>query len=317
MPHSPLKSDVHVDIPLTNMSVAYIQEQKAFIADKIFPTIPVQKQSNRYFIYKKGDWFRDDMKKRAPGSESAGGGYTIDNTPTYFCDVWALHKDIDDQTRSNYDVPLDADRDAVKYLTQKALLRKEKYFVENYLKASTWGSDFTPSTLWTATGSDPILDIEAQKDVVLGRTGFRPNCLVVTRDVHSVIKAHAKVIDRFKYTSSRVPTPEILAQLFEVDQYLILDGVQNTANEGATDALSLLKTKSCLLAYVTSAPGIMQATAGYTFSWVGYYGAGASGNRISKFRMEWLKSDRTEIEMTFDMKAVGLDLGVFGAAVIA
>jgi len=70
----PTSNDVHVDAILTNISVAYIQEQSAYIASQVFPIIPVEKQSDKYFTYAKGDWFRDEAQLRAPATESAGSG---------------------------------------------------------------------------------------------------------------------------------------------------------------------------------------------------------------------------------------------------
>ena len=42
---NPTQSDLHVNVPLTNVSVAYMQDKAHFIADKVFPRVPVQKQS--------------------------------------------------------------------------------------------------------------------------------------------------------------------------------------------------------------------------------------------------------------------------------
>ena len=36
----PSRSDVHVDGPLGNISVAFLQSQDAFVADTVFPNIP-------------------------------------------------------------------------------------------------------------------------------------------------------------------------------------------------------------------------------------------------------------------------------------
>lgn len=85
-------SDVHVNRPLTNISIAYIQEQTQFVADKVFPLVPVQKQSDRYFQYLKEDWFRSDAEERAPGTETAGSGWKLDNTPTYYTPIYGIHK---------------------------------------------------------------------------------------------------------------------------------------------------------------------------------------------------------------------------------
>ena len=71
----PKMQNIHIDRALTNMSVAYMQDADVFIAGKVFPIIPVQKQSDLYFIYEKEDFFRDEAAERAAGTESAGGDY--------------------------------------------------------------------------------------------------------------------------------------------------------------------------------------------------------------------------------------------------
>ena len=56
----PSVNNVHIDAILTNISVAYLQNTNNFIADKVFPVVPVDKKSNIYFKYTKDDWFRDE-----------------------------------------------------------------------------------------------------------------------------------------------------------------------------------------------------------------------------------------------------------------
>jgi hypothetical protein len=45
----PTASDVHVNTPLTNISIAYMQMQSEYKAADIFPIVPVSKQTDRYF----------------------------------------------------------------------------------------------------------------------------------------------------------------------------------------------------------------------------------------------------------------------------
>jgi len=81
----PSLNQVHVDAILTNISVAYMQKAENFIADKVFPAVPVDKKSNLFFKYNKNDWFRDEAQRRAGGTESAGSGYGL-TTDSYSCD---------------------------------------------------------------------------------------------------------------------------------------------------------------------------------------------------------------------------------------
>jgi len=110
---NPTLSQVHVDAILTNSSVAYIQAADNFIANKVFPIVPVDKQSDLYFKYTKEDWFRDDARVRADGAEAVTSGYGL-TTDSYYADVYAVKKAIGDQIMANFDSPLDPLRDAAK-----------------------------------------------------------------------------------------------------------------------------------------------------------------------------------------------------------
>lgn len=312
----PTRGDVHVNRPLTNISVAFLQDQKVFMADKVFPILPVAKQGDLYYEYPRDAWFRDEAKERAPGTESAGGGYDVVTNP-YFAKKFAFHKDIDDDVRANQDEALDSDRDATEFVSQKMLIKKERVFVDKYFKTALWtgsttGTDIVPGTKWNAAGSDPVDDVEIQMDAMQEKTGFRPNTLVFSPQVHRALKNNASILDRFKHTQSAIMTEAILASLFGVDNYFVARATENTAKEGATRAMSFMfGGENCLLAYSQPSPGLMKPSAGYTFSWTGLLGAGALGNRIKRFRMEKLNSDRVEGEVAFDQKLVASDLGVF------
>jgi hypothetical protein len=297
--------------------VAFVQSESDFIADKVFPMVPVKSSSDRYFVYKKDAWFRSDAKVRAPGTESAGSGWEIDNTPTYSAKVVAIHKDVDDQTRANADQPLDMDRDATNYTTRQCLLKREKDWQTNYFTSGVWGADFTPGTLWSSGSATPIDDIDTKKDEIQTATGLMPNVLVVGPAVHRALKNHPTILDRIKYTQRGLVTEDILAGLFGVQRYLVARAVQNSAGEGLAASMSFMYGKHALLVYSSNAPSLMEPSGGYIFSWTGMFGAGPFGNRMKKFRMEHLASDRIECEMAYDMKVVAPESGVFFNNVVA
>lgn len=320
----PTLSDVHVDRPLTNVSIAFMQSADHFIADRAFPNIPVTKRSDKYFTYPRGDWFRDEMKKRAPGTASAGSGWNL-STDDYSADVWALHKDIDEQIRSNQDAGIDLDRDATNWLSQKALINRDVQWASTFFTTGVWtgsttGSDITPGILWDAGGSTPIADIREQIFSMLEKTGFMPNKLVLGAEVWSVLQDHPDFIARISFGTAGAPsivTPALLAQVLELDEVLIARSVRNTASEGDADAFEFVFGKNALLLYSNPRPSLLTPSAGYTFSWTGFLGAGNQGQRIKRFAMPWLGSDRVEIDLAYDQKVVATDLGVFFSAVIS
>jgi len=327
----PSVNNVHIDAILTNISVAYLQNTNNFIADKVFPVVPVDKKSNIYFKYTKDDWFRDEAQRRADGTPSAGSGYGL-TTDNYLADVYAFHKDIGDQTRANADNPLNPDMEATQFVTQRLLLRREVQWASDYFTNNIWGTTITGVTAGGATAatnatkwsdyavsgtynngySNPIADIELGKTTVLQNTGFEPNTLVLSYSVFQKLKAHPLLVDRYKYTQAgAIVTEDLLAALFGIDRVLVAKAVKNTANEGATGTYSYTVGDNALLCYVAPNPGLMTPSAGYTFMWTGVSGGLGTTVGVSRFRMEELKADRVEGEIAFDNKVVASDLGYF------
>lgn len=322
----PSSSDVYVNIPLTNISVAYIQDQSTFVASQVFPEVPVERQSADYLTYDRTYWFRDTAQERAPGTESAGDGYEVDFNNQYFCHLYALHKDIDDQVRANAMPPMDVDRDTTEWLTQKLLIRRELQWASKFFTTGVWtgnltGVASTPSTneflQWNNSGSTPIEDIMGQVIAITQLTGIKPNVLVLSPDVYNALLNNAEIVERIKYSQLGVTTQDLLAAIFQLDKVLVAWSVVNTSEEQAPATVPQVGTyqftmqNGALLCYAAPGPSLMRPSAGYTFVWTGYMGAGAAGNRILQFRMEWLKSDRIEGEIAFDQHVVAPDLGVF------
>lgn len=323
MPLQPTPGDLHVNRPLTNISIAYMQDPKHFVADRVFPNVPVKKQSDRYIEYDRSYFFRTEMRERAPGTESAGTGFAVDNTPNYYCPVKAEHIDIADQQRQNADAPINLDRDVTEILSLHAMLRREKDWVSQFFGTGKWtgsstGTDITPSTLWSASGSTPLVDIGREGKAVKSKTGYKPNKFIMGEDVWEVLKNHSAIIDRIKYTQKGQMTLDLLAGLLEVDECMVAGGVENTGAEGGTAAYSFIADpQDALLLYAEPRPSIFKPSAGYTFSWTGMAGAGAQGQRMKRFRQERLESDRLEIQMAWAPKLIASVLGAYFDEVVS
>lgn len=313
----PTSNQVHVDAILTNISVGYMQMAENFVATKVFPVVPVSKQSDKFYTYTKNDWFRDEAQRRADATESAGGGYNL-STDSYQADVYAFHKDIGDQTRANADAPINVDREAAEFVTSRMLLKMETEFVSAFFTSGIWGTDSTPSNLWSDyTASDPITDIENGKKTILSTTGYEPNTLLLGYEVFIQLKNHPDLVDRIKYTSSQVLSESLMASLFGVPRVLVAKNIKATNNEGATQAYAFNFGKNALLTYSAPSPGLLQPSGGYVMSWTGVsQGLGATIG-ISRMRMEQFKADRIEAEVAFDMKVIGSDLGFFFPSCVA
>lgn len=325
-------SSVHTNAPLTNIAVAYMQDSANYIADKVFPVVPVDFQSDLYYVWSKDDFFRDEAQLRADGQESAGSGLNL-TTASYAALVWALHKDIGDQMRRNADPAVDIEVAVTRMLMQKLLIRRDRQFASKYLTTGVWGTDITgvasaptgnQAFQWSdGVNSDPFSDVASGQTAILQNTGQEANTLTLSWAVYQALRKHPLVIDRVKYTmqaDAKAITPELLAAAFDVDRVLVAKSTYNTAAEGLAGSYSFAVGKTALLCHSAPAPGLMVPSAGYIFGWAGLEGNNSDG--ISAWsepvpnRGKPGSTMRCESEMAFDMKVVGSDLGYFFTSIV-
>ena len=326
----PTQSDVHVSVPLTNMSVAYMNAMADYQADALAPIIPSKNQTNVFFKYTKDFWFRDALQKRSPGGEANRVGYGL-TTDNFYIDIWSAKKPIDDQVRMNTDNPLDDDEDAMLFVTQLERLRREIAFVGTCMtNTGVWGTDVTGNSSasvygsntvmqWSRSGSTPLEDIANYKSAIKLATGVAPNVLAMGQQVWDILKNHAEITGRITGgATTQIPaqvTKELVAALMELEQIVVLSGVQNTAVEGATFAGAFICGKVALLMYRNTKQTIRSVTAVRTFTWQ-TYAANDNGVRILKYRLEQYHSDFVEIESGFIHKIIATDVGVFFTSIV-
>lgn len=327
---NPTVGSVHVDAVLSAFSLSYMQSDQEFVATKVFPVVPVQKQSDKYATFQKGDFNRDAMQKRSPGTESSGGGWKVNTDNTYYCDVYAHHKDIDAQTRANADSWANLDKATSEWLARIALIKKEKDFVASYMAGSIWTTDWdgvsaSPTTnqvlQWNDDASTPIENVRDLKRAVQLASLVRPNIACMGRKVFDDLLDHPDIMDRIKYGQTAggpaMANKERIASLFELDAVYVMDAIENVAEEGQTASMSFIGGNDFLLAYRPTTLSTMSMMSGATFVWNGYAAGWQGGQGISNFEMRNLKSDRYEIEGAWDQKLICADAGGFIDSVVA
>ncbi len=321
---NPTGSSMHINTYLGDISVAYMNADTAFAAGQVFPYVDVQKQTDAYATYDRGDFLRDGMQKRGPYDRAAEGGYTV-SSGSYSCDVWAEAKRVSDREKANADDPFRPDEDAAKWLTQQRLIRQEIDWVDSFFTTSIWtgsvsGSDLTAGSngytaAWTDASSTPFEDVDANNDAIEGRTGVRANTLVLNRKGWSALRNHPDVLDRVKgganNASPAMASRQAVAELMELDKIVVTSAVRNTAAEGVTASVSRIAGNHALLVYAAPNPGLFEPSGGYIFRWTGLEGQAGGGQGISSYREDDTKCDRHEIEAAWDCKVVAPLVGAF------
>jgi hypothetical protein len=299
----PEVSQVHIDVALTNVSVAY--QNPDYIADLIAPPVPVRKQSDKYYIYDpQRERFRQTDDRRAPGAEANEVDFAL-STDNYFCEDHALESAIPDEERENADPPVQADIDRTEFLTDKILLNKEIVLASRIRT----GSDIPSETLsgtdqWSDfDNSDPVADVEDQKATIQAAVQVIPNTLVLPYPVYQKVRLHPSVIEKVQYVKLGLVGPDVLAQLFDVERVLVPRAFKNTAAPGQDAVLEYVWGKDAFLCYVPPRPALKQVAGAYSFMWTVAPGS-IHGHIVEVWREDRRKADMVRAQRYYDQKII-------------
>lgn len=320
-------SAVHLDQPLTNLTIAFVQDQANFIADKIFPVVGVDRQSDKYYTYDRDNMNRTgDVAKLAPRTEVNRIGMSISNE-SYYADVYGLGMDFDEQTLANEDAALDIRSAGAQTLVNRLLVHREEQFASTFFGSGIWGTDNTPSNLWSDyTNSTPIKDVtNARRTMQLKSGGFKPNTMVVGKEVRDILINHPDILARLNggatVSNTALITDAKLAEIFEVENFYVMEAVKNTSVEGVAESNSFIGGDHALLVHGPRGAGLMTPAAGLTFAWNNVPGTNNLGITVESYSDDALKrmqvAEHIQVKMAYDMKVTGGDLGYFFNQVIA
>ncbi len=167
-------------------------------------------------------------------------------------------------------------------------------------------------TQWSDAASTPISDVFTGHRTINLNTGEKANkFLCGARTWYDGLANHPDLLDRIKYTQRGVVTEDLVAGLFQVDDFMVGYSVRNTAEEGLAASYAFNLDDDGLLAHVASNPGPRTPSAAYTFVWSGLTGA-TQGIRTKRYDIpEKDAYPRVEMDYAFDIVVTGSDLGYF------
>jgi hypothetical protein len=155
--------------------------------------------------------------------------------------------------------------------------------------------------------------------------GFKPNTMVVGKEVRDILVNHPDILARLN-GGSTVNNPALvvdakLAEIFGVENFYVMEAVANTGAEGLAESNAFIGGKNALLVHTPSNAGLMTPAAGLTFAWNSIEGVSNLGVTVESFSDDGLKrvgvAEQIQVKMAYDMKVVGADLGYFFASVVA
>lgn len=284
----PLKSQLHVSKLLSNVSVRYRNEE--YIGDKIFPEVPVSKDTDLYRVYDRD--FKIPETKRAPKAVAKEHSFQFSNS-SYTVEQHALKDYVgEDEEEQNDQGSIEVD--TTESLTD-VIMRRKELMIASLFTTTNWslnvslaaGATFSDNT----TTSDPVRVFDTAASTIIANAAKMPNFGWITRDGAVAAKNHVSILDRIKYTSAEITIPK-LAGLFDLPVLHVAQAIYDTAADGLAPSMSNFFADKAFVGWKPSSPGLKTPSCGYWFT--------SRKNRVRK----WVDEERNATAIEVEVKTV-------------
>lgn len=259
----------HIDVPLSNLVIAAFQGTEDFVGPRLFPIVPVDKQSDKYYIIDPDSWLRIPDTKRSPKTRPNRINWKV-SSDSYFADNWALAGENALEDLANADAALRLRENTTRVVTEGLLRDLEDRIARLVTSVSNVGSGvlLIGANKWNDfVSSDPIADVTTAHAFIRQKTGVVANTLVIDEDTYQIVRRHPVLLDLYKHTAGGLITDEQLRAVFQVDQVWRARGIKNNAVEAATASMTNIWGNAALLARVQPGIAPQTITFGLGFRW--------------------------------------------------
>jgi hypothetical protein len=233
---------VHVDTLMSNFSTMYANGD--YIGEQLMPVATVSKRSDKYAVYPKRERlaFPDDEIGFRSSPNELEATRTTDN---YSVRDYGYKNYLDLETVQNEDTPLNEMLDVVEAVSEGIAFKRDKRIMTVVMTSGSFGANTnTAGTNWNdATGGSVVEDILAAR-AALWR-GQTPTQLIGYCPLavwNGGIANNPKIRDLFKYTESGLAVTTQVARYFRLDDILITETREDTANSGQTASYARVVT---------------------------------------------------------------------------
>ena len=306
----PQVTDFQQDKVLTNLSIAY--KNDTLIGDKVFPRLEVPDRTGFFFTFDKSK-FRVENSVRTGVTRANRVSYGMEKTAFGPLLEQSLEEAIEYEVRDTYPSPHDARVDATEDVSDRLMLGHEKAVAAKAFSGTyiTQNTTLSGTDQWSDyANSDPFGDIQTGQDTVKAASVMLPNTAVMGYEVWAVLRHHPELLGRLSVANIRILTPQLLGDLFGVQNVLIGGAMENTAVQGQSDSLGYVWGKKFLLAFIAPAPGLKKLTLGYTLQVKG-------ARYIDRWDERAVKAEFVRANDYYEAKVVAASAGYLILAAVA
>ena len=259
-----------IDPILTNIVQGYVHPEN--VGNFLFPPVPVQQSAGKIIEFNK-DSFKLYNSARAPGTKTKRIEYGYQGK-AYAVENHALDALVPRELQRDAEAVPGIDLAKVAVFNAYASLLLELENAQATLATTLGNYDanhkvtLAGATKWSASTGTPVTDVENAKEAIRATCGKRPNVMVMSPLALKAARNNPNVTDRFKYTSSVIITPDMLASVFGVEKIVVGDAIVSDQAGTFSDVWG----NNVVLAYV--APAALRDKAvpsfGYTYTLEGH-----------------------------------------------
>jgi hypothetical protein len=255
----PTVRTVHVNVPLTNLAIQY--KFPPIVADKVFPVVKVNKESDVYYKFLREELIDLDAM-RAPGTEANEVEWDV-TTEAYKAEEYALKYLLPDRVETNADEAVRPRQNTTMKLTRWLQLgweiRVKNIVTDPTIITNTSGV----SVKWdAASGATPEKDVDTAKKGVYETAGVEPNTMLLNKDSADALKRWLK-LNSFTDFRDFLAVGELPPTLWNLE-IIIGKSVYNSAKRGQPAVIGNIWPDSVLIYYKEASPSLETFSLGYT-----------------------------------------------------
>lgn len=257
----PAISQLHVQVPLTNLANAVAGEAEDFVAMKIAPPFPVTKTTDKL-------WTMDirAMFKRGAGKQNKQGYLPeirwLDTTDTYNCERHGCETFISNLKENNADDAVKPSRSFARISARQNLID----FEVDVLTAMTTASNFTyTSTLSAGQRIDDGGDVDVIVKTAHTTPLVHPNAVLLAEPVMWALQNNGQIKEKYKYTGQGVVPESIIQQVLRVKYIFVSKAKYDSADPAAAASYGYIMGNDMLFFYLDPSPSMASMNTAWTF----------------------------------------------------
>jgi hypothetical protein len=213
---------------------------------------------------------------------------------------YGLEGQLTDVDRERFAADYDAEIETVQVVKTHMLMAKEIRAAAALFNTTTWPSGTAAlytdvsAAPWDNAGSDVIGHVRAAIEQVRRNTGLRADTMLIGPVTWNSLKLNTAILAKFLFVP--VVTPSVwrqyVAELLELQEIIVADGVYNSAKEGQAASMGDIWSDDYALLFKKQRGSLAMPGLGRTIRWTGESGSLVNGlETVVSYREEQTESD--------------------------